>query len=328
MDNPVFSIVIPVYNTIDELPRCLNGVAEQTFSDYEVVLIDDGSTDGSGDLCDRFAEKDARIRCIHKVNEGAAEARNVGMRNARGEYLTFLDSDDFWDDPHALEEIAARIDRAAKPDTVCFGVEIRDDDGTLVKLRKPSLPEGIGADKESVLRHLVTTNQYFSASYVKVIKRSLLLAHDLFFTKGLVSGEDIEWSGRVMVCCETMAVYPSVFYKRIRRSSGSITSSIKASNIRDVLYAIESGLHYAEERESSSSLLAVYYEYWAYQYAMLFRLVGKLKGDAAYAQLLSEMEKYKWLLKYDTLRKVRLIRRLCQLLGVKKSVELLRLLLH
>ena len=93
----IFSVVIPVYNVKDYLPKCIDSVLAQDFEDYEVILIDDGSTDGeSGEICDRYAAAHPeRIRAIHKPNGGVGEARNVGIEAAQGEYLIFIDSDDY-----------------------------------------------------------------------------------------------------------------------------------------------------------------------------------------------------------------------------------------
>ena len=88
------SIIIPVYRTQDTLPRCLDSILQQSFTDYEVILVDDGSDDGCPQLCDEYARKDARIRVIHKENGGLSDARNAGIYEAKGEYITFIDSDD------------------------------------------------------------------------------------------------------------------------------------------------------------------------------------------------------------------------------------------
>lgn len=94
---PIISIIVPVYNVEDYLEKCIVSILRQSFSDFELILVDDGSTDMSGILCDRFAEKDGRIVVIHKKNGGLSSARNAGIDIARGEYLGFVDSDDFID---------------------------------------------------------------------------------------------------------------------------------------------------------------------------------------------------------------------------------------
>lgn len=95
VSKPLISIIIPVYNTKDCLEKCVNSCLSQTYSELEVLLVDDGSTDGTGRLCDELAKKDGRIWVFHQKNGGSSSARNLGIRKARGEYLGFVDSDDF-----------------------------------------------------------------------------------------------------------------------------------------------------------------------------------------------------------------------------------------
>lgn len=101
MKNVIISILVPVYNVEQYLPRCIESVLSQDFQDWEMILVDDGSSDKSPQICDEFAEKDSRIKVIHKQNGGQVEARQAGLDAAKGEYLMFLDSDD-WLMPHAI----------------------------------------------------------------------------------------------------------------------------------------------------------------------------------------------------------------------------------
>lgn len=112
---PVISVVIPVYNVEKYLRRCVDSVTGQTFRDMEILLVDDGSTDSSGSLCEELARTDSRIRVFHKENGGASDARNYGIDRAQGEYLIFIDSDDFID-PDMLETLHGL--------TVQYGVKV------------------------------------------------------------------------------------------------------------------------------------------------------------------------------------------------------------
>lgn len=323
MDHPFFSIVIPVYNTRKELERCVSSITVQTFRDFELILVDDGSTDGSGALCDRLSQADSRIKTIHRENGGCSEARNTGVRAAAGEYLMFVDSDDMWDDADALKDIKKIIDENAPTeiDAVCFGVAIYNEDGELVKIRKPDAANLHPADKYETFKHLVLTNQYFSTSYAKALRREFFLDHDLFFVKGLLS-EDIEWSARIMINCNSMAVYPSAFYKRIQRSEGSITSAIGRKNITDILSSIEKGVDYVFSHCEDKKMEPIYLEYWAYQYGMLLGLVTVMERDPEYKNVLDRLKKMDWLLKYDHVKKVRIVRLCNAILGLPLTIKL------
>lgn len=97
MKNPLISVIIPVYNPGVHLYKCLDSVINQTYSNLQIILIDDGSTDGSSAVCDEYAQKDARIQCVHKTNGGVSKARNVGIELATGDYYHFPDSDDYYE---------------------------------------------------------------------------------------------------------------------------------------------------------------------------------------------------------------------------------------
>ena len=97
-EKPLISVIVPVYNVMNYLPRCVDSIRNQTYQNLEILLVDDGSTDGTGELCNRLGAADSRIRVFHKENGGSSSARNVGIAQASGEYLGFVDSDDFIDD--------------------------------------------------------------------------------------------------------------------------------------------------------------------------------------------------------------------------------------
>ena len=102
--NCLISVIVPVYNILDCLERCVNSICAQTWKNLEILLVDDGSTDGTGKLCDLLAEKDDRIRVFHKPNGGSSSARNLGISMAKGKWIGFVDSDD-WIEPQMYERL-------------------------------------------------------------------------------------------------------------------------------------------------------------------------------------------------------------------------------
>jgi glycosyltransferase involved in cell wall biosynthesis len=91
----LISVIIPVYNVEKYLRECVDSVLSQTYKSYEIILVDDGSTDGSGEICDEYIDGHSQVKVIHKANGGLSDARNTGLKNAKGEYVYFLDSDDY-----------------------------------------------------------------------------------------------------------------------------------------------------------------------------------------------------------------------------------------
>ena len=166
----IFSVVIPVYNVKDYLPKCINSVLAQDFEDYEVILIDDGSTDGeSGAICDRYAAAHPeRIRAIHKPNGGVGEARNVGIEAAQGEYLIFIDSDDYIA-PDMFRVLADAVARFGS-DIIGFGAAL-EANGVVVKELVDPLP----ADRTFTLADTPELMQTMPSPWSRIWRRSLFL---------------------------------------------------------------------------------------------------------------------------------------------------------
>lgn len=92
---PLISVIVPIYNVETYLPQCINSILESTYTNLEVILVDDGSTDNSNQICDEFKAKDSRCKVIHQINSGLSAARNMGLKEAKGEYISFIDGDDY-----------------------------------------------------------------------------------------------------------------------------------------------------------------------------------------------------------------------------------------
>lgn len=130
---PKLSIIVPVYNVRQYLDQCIQSILDQSFKDFELILVDDGSTDGSGDICDNYKEKDTRIIVIHKKNGGLSSARNVGIKVARGAFLGFVDSDD-WIEPEMFEQMLICADNNDADIIVCRLQMVSENGGTIVEV--------------------------------------------------------------------------------------------------------------------------------------------------------------------------------------------------
>lgn len=137
---PKASVIVPVYNVREYLEKCVRSVLAQTEPDFELLLVDDGSTDGSGDLCDRLAGTDPRIRVIHQENRGLGGARNTGIAAARGDWLLLVDSDD-WIEPEILARSLTAAEKAGA-DLAVFGLRSVDEEGNTLRLIREDLPLG------------------------------------------------------------------------------------------------------------------------------------------------------------------------------------------
>jgi glycosyltransferase involved in cell wall biosynthesis len=171
----LFSIIIPIYNTQDALPECLKSIQAQTYSDFEVIMVNDGSTDRSGEICTHFSEMDKRFRAIHKPNGGVSSARNRGIELASGQYVTFIDSDDYISSDY-LASVKAIIDRY-QPDGVVNGCYKIDHIGEITETAY-----AINADncvnKEQLLK-LMISHQYPSALWMSIYRGDIVKKHCL-----------------------------------------------------------------------------------------------------------------------------------------------------
>lgn len=218
-----FSITIPVYNVEKYLERCLDVIQEQSFSDYEVILVDDGSTDDSGKICDAYCKQHPdKFKVIHKHNQGLLSARRVGLEHAQGEYVCFLDSDDYWM-PYTLETIDTKL-KEAVADVLVFGHYLVDENGILLQTNHSSLDEGIyqGEKKREVLDAFLTTTSLNSLC-IKCVRRACIdVERDYLPYYSVSSGEDLLQTLPIFDRAETIAVIHTPLYNYMQNSQ-SIT---------------------------------------------------------------------------------------------------------
>lgn len=175
----LISVIIPVYNSKKYLERCLQSVLRQTHSNIEIILIDDGSTDGSGEICDKFCQKDDRIKVIHKKNGGQAQARNRGLDLASGEYIGFMDNDDVIDS--RMYEVL--LENALRNDVMISGCSTKMvyQNGEQVN-RFDKMESGIKSGKELILNVLYQNQFSWGTVWNKIFHKTL--KEDLYFQEG------------------------------------------------------------------------------------------------------------------------------------------------
>lgn len=307
-----FSIIVPVYNVQDYLCQCVDSVLRQTFSSFELILVDDGSKDRSGILCDAYAKKDSRVLAVHQPNGGASAARNNGLKYASGSYILFLDSDDFYPESSFLWELS---EKAQNKDIICFNYARFSDHLHPVLL---NFPEVKTAESEGVLLELVKRNAFTSSPCLKAVKRSLLLENRIFFEEG-TSGEDIEWNAKLMLAAQSVALAPDCVYAyRIRQSS--ITQNISSGYV-DMLLRIVRRL--AENlQEGEVDLARAYNSYVAFQYCTIL-INARLCKPRLTREKMGQIRELSWLLQYDANRIVKLVHRVYRILGFEITSWLL-----
>ena len=207
-----YSFIIPVYNCKEDLPACVESVRAAGLAEYEIVLVDDGSTDGSGVVCDELAGKDPHVRAIHQPNGGVSAARNRGIREAKGEYILFVDADDTLLPFDGQTLAYLENDRV---DMLIFGMQFQYYHKN--KFVRQEILSYSGCriitpvDQAEVFEELFQTN-YLSSVCNKFIKRSILEKYGIVLDKRLINYEDLALTLEIMAKCETIAVVPQAYY--------------------------------------------------------------------------------------------------------------------
>lgn len=206
MNSPTISVIVPVYNAENTLRRCIDSILVQTFSDFEVLLIDDGSKDKSLEICNEYAGKDDRVRVFHKENGGVSSARNLGLDNAQGDWIAFCDSDD-WVGEDWLMLYSSGINQGV--DVVIQGIDYSMDGN-----RKRYSHVGtryIGDVKDGLLE----INKYKIVGYPvnKLFKRSIIKDNNLLFDTKFRTREDFDFVMRYMIHAKNMVCFEAGSYK-------------------------------------------------------------------------------------------------------------------
>ena len=228
-NKPTISVIVPVYNVEKYLEECVESVLSQTFTDYELLLIDDGSTDSSGDLCDQIAKRDTRVRVFHKSNGGISSARNKGMDEAEGDWIVFLDSDDKWADKDGLGRL---YDYATRNnlDALRFEYQSMNDDMTV------RLPQKV-TDKQMCCNKVLSNfelvkygiaGEWFSVLFL--LRRELVGA--LRQNTNLSFLEDMDFLCRLFVTRECRCGYIVDDFYLYRKREGSLSSSFRMDQLK------------------------------------------------------------------------------------------------
>ena len=219
-----FSIIIPAYNASSTLGRCLNSVLSQTFGDFQVLVVDDGSADDTVAVAGAYAGRDSRISLCSVPHRGAGAARNRGLEQARGEYVLYLDADDCWLCAELLELLDRQI-REAPADTLMFQMVKTTETGTVLeRYTKPRFQqENTVLELEKVYFDLVRDGQTLASACNKCVRRELLVEQHIRFREDVI-GEDIDWVLRLFshvqtICLMNLNAYAYTQHKGESRSS-------------------------------------------------------------------------------------------------------------
>ncbi|MGB6129687.1 MAG: glycosyltransferase family 2 protein, partial [Psychrilyobacter sp.] len=307
-----------VYNAEKYLKKCVESILSQSYNFFEVILIDDGSKDKSGKICDEFSMKDSRIKVIHKMNQGVSSARNDGIKKSDGDYILFVDSDDYFNDDYFFKKLV-EINNDNELTLYSFTV---DDLIHNKKYIAKSLDEFATKDfnrknKNEKIKELLKKNRLFVSPWTKMISRDLIIKNNLYFDENLKTCEDIEWGIRLYSVVKDFYVSNFNSYTYIVRKE-SLTGTRPKGSWENRYTVIERNMKLLDSNNALKSILAI-------QYSLM---VGDLieledKENTVKGAIYEKIKKLDKVLNFSMDKKSRVFRVLYKLLGLSISIKIM-----
>lgn len=245
---PEISIIVPVYQVEAYLPDCLDSILRQSFTDWEMLLVDDGSRDAGGEICDSYAARDERIRVFHQQNAGLSAARNTGLDHARGEYLVMVDSDDVLAHRDFLRILYDAIRSNDAQISCCGLLAFHDGDPIPDPWGRPS-PIAVFSGEEACRWKDLPAGYFFGSAHCKMYHRDLF--RDLRYPVGQYA-EDNAVAHRLMLPCRRVVVTGMRMYGYRVRPGSIMTSASRQKMIQDVILAFTDRIDYYRENKKDA----------------------------------------------------------------------------
>lgn len=316
----LLSLIIPIYNVEKYLRYCIDSVLKQNFSDMEIILVDDGSPDNSGKICDEYAERDNRIKVIHKENGGISSARNEGLRAVKGDYVMFMDSDDYWNEKVSLKEMFETV--KANPSTDMFIFSSLDYiEGKGFFIRKEH--EVLGNVPTDTVRNcytaLIKNGNIEVSACTKILKKKFLIDNDLFFRDKILS-EDSEWTLRLIRVLKNVQIINVPLYICRLKRQGSITNTVGKKNVLDLISVINLSMDFYKTNDSPMKDIELCYV--AYLWFCAVGLCIKTKGKDR-RELKVGLKKTSSVCKYSNSKKTKLANAVYRIFGFEITTFIL-----
>ena len=319
----LLSFILPIYNVEAYLEECIDSILDQITDECEIILVDDGATDSSGEICDRYAEKYSAIRVVHKENGGLSSARNAGIPVAQGTYISFVDSDDALFSG-CVSEILRWIKTEATD--ICFLQAVKFyPDGTEKDLGECIIRSELkGRDRIHAVAHLASRPKYPGSAWAKLYRREFLLDNDLHFPYDRRYSEDLGFILDCVLSAQSFDVLDVPYYRYRQNRAGSITNKITSRNFYDLLTFIsESVEKLTIDKKAKDDISRTAMGFVAYEYSVLMLIYNRiLKQDRKDA--VKRLKEYKWILKFSANRKCRLISAVSRFCGIRLTSFLLK----
>lgn len=237
-----FSIIVPVYNVEKYLSKCIESILAQSFQDYELLLVNDGSTDQSGRLCDMYALLQNKICVIHKKNGGLSDARNTGMAKAKGEYIIFVDSDDYIE-LETLDKFNKELEESDNPHVMITLIkQVYEDKNSKYMDENMPLHLKKNCNKNEVVEWIFIKSNNTWPCIRYIVRRDFIENQDMKFLSGYLH-EDIDWTTQLFLNAETFTYLNFFWYNHRMGREGSITTSNNAKRTLDVIKLVSKNIN-------------------------------------------------------------------------------------
>ena len=322
MENRVFlSLVIPVYNAEKYLRDCFESIKKQEFEDYEVIIIDDGSKDRSGEICDEYAKMDNRVQVFHVENGGPSRARNIGFKKAQGEYIYCIDNDDYFLDTEYFQKIFESLNNEPV-EILLTGASYYREDKKCKEVDYQDMPP-IPVDKPyEIVEWMVKEKKYETSCWTKVINREFLINNEFFFDEDLLV-EDLDWNLRFLQKLKTFNVLRSSSYIHVYRT-GSITSSKGERAYKSCLDQVTVISHWAdyyEKYDKSPKLRKSLLSFLNYQFFITLGRSATMQAEYR-RDIYARLKQVDFITKYAIEKKLKVLSLVYRVVGFNMTASL------
>ena len=314
-----FSVILPIYNVEKYLCQCIDSILSQTFGGFELILVDNGSKDDSGKICDEYAKKDNRIKVIHKENGGQASARNTGFEISSGECIVFVDSDDFIVKETFLETLCEKFNSCGA-DIVLYK-HAKYFDSLSQCTYSFEFTEKI-EDNDGLLLELVKRDTYFGMAWSKSFRRKIAADNNVMFDPNL-SCEDMDWYFNLVSVSQKICAIDET-YIAYRQREGSVTATVKIKNLLDFVFTLEKWSDKIKNADISDKKKAALMGALAKYYSNLLITYTRLK-DKAKNHYKSRIKALSYLLDYSLSPRPMKIRKFYKIAGFEGVIMMLKI---
>ncbi|MBS4829866.1 MAG: glycosyltransferase family 2 protein [Firmicutes bacterium] len=315
------SFIIPVYNVEKYLNECVDSILSQFTDECEIILVDDGSIDRSGIICDEYANRNPKIKVVHQKNSGLANARNTGLSKAEGEFVAFIDSDDYIADG-CMNQILKWIDKGGAD--ICFMSAVKIfPDGSKERLDDELETEKLKRDKQLSVQYLSERSKYPGSPCTKLFRRALIEKNNLRFPEDGRVSEDLGFVLQCILKAESYDTLSMEYYFYRQGREGSITNTVTYKSFLGLQAFLSESVELLTEKSEPKGVIEKYaMAFVAYEYSIMLWQYGYIPLE--YKKKAKKcLNQYRWVISYGKTKKIKMVRIALTCLGIENTSKLL-----